>query len=182
LKDAERYITLERKTFKDKVLTACRAPARGLTLAPGPSPGGRGKIKLGTALRETRFGKAQEDQPENGCRVLPRLESGIRPERVRRGPQALFQRLIGGVLLGRCDPTHLFLSYLNCMPAAAIIASIRFSGGGLPAGASVRGPRKRPFYFGALKPDYGSSFSRAASSFSISFLTMSQMMSSSMPR
>ena len=43
------------------------------------------------------LGKAQEDQAEDGPRILAGLKSGVRAELVGGGPEAFFERLVGGV-------------------------------------------------------------------------------------
>lgn len=64
-------------------------------------------FELRPALRKARFGEAEKDQPENGRRVLPRFQPGIRPELVGGIPEALLKRVVGGVFLGWRDPAHL---------------------------------------------------------------------------
>ena len=71
------------------------------------APGGRaGLLQLGALGGEADFGEAQEDEAEDGRGVFLGLEAGVGAELVGGIPEALFQRVVGGVFFRWGDPLH----------------------------------------------------------------------------
>ena len=76
-------------------------------LDPIASPGRHARsFQLAALQGKAHFGKAQEDQAEDGARVFLRLEARIGAELVGGVPEALFERAGGGVLFGGGDPVN----------------------------------------------------------------------------
>ena len=63
---------------------------------------------MGALLGESDFGEAQEDEAEDGLGVLRSAQAAVGAELVGSGPEALFQRVGGGVLFGWSGPVHEF--------------------------------------------------------------------------
>jgi polar amino acid transport system substrate-binding protein len=78
-------------------------------------------------MAKRSFGKAQEDQAEDGAGVFLRLEAGIGTELVGSIPQALFERGGGGVFFGGGDPVHAQSTSMSSMAACRAIDSARVS-------------------------------------------------------
>ena len=58
---------------------------------------GTGRFQLRTLLGEADFSKAQEDEAKDGLGVLGGAQAAVGAELVGGSPEALFQRVGGGV-------------------------------------------------------------------------------------
>lgn len=78
----------------------------GIVDARAAARTGGGFFEDGAAEREADLGEAKEDDAEDGAGVFLGLQAGVGAKLVGAVPEAFFEGLRKGVLLGRGDPLH----------------------------------------------------------------------------